>query len=996
MFIMAQIVQWNSRSVKNKKIEITSLIKHHHPVIVALSETWLRPESSFRIPGFACLRDDRHDGHGGCALLIKKSLVYSQIPLSINSQNINIVAARILNKTFVSIYIPYPNNNIKDELVSLLLQLPTPLILLGDFNCHHISWGCYYSDSFSNVLIDIFDRINVCILNDGSPTRRVYPGQDPRSAVDLSACPPDIAISTSWKVLPHTHGSDHFPIVISLDQYVTPVLPPKPLLKYRLNKVDWKLYGNSVETFLSRLEPRTSGTLQRYDLFQQAILSAAETHFPLKQNCQKFLSPPWWDSECTTVIQTRDESETTYNNSMTPENFIAFQKNSAKSRRTLSKKKKNGWKGFCESLSPRSPSGLVWKSIKRYRGSKKMDSPITNDPAMWIHKFESQLAPPFVPDLAYFPTSNNFRNSDRLDKEFSFEELQIVLGAVQDSSPGEDGIPYSFLKNLTVNGKQHLLDLLNNIFITGNIPQSWKTQIIIPILKPGKDPAEHNSYRPIALSSTLCKVLEHMIKNRLEWFVESRDMLGKTQFGFRKSRSTADSLSMLATNIHLAFSRGEYLVGIFLDISSAYDSVDLPILRRKMLNLSIPARIVHFVMNLFMDRSIKIRVNEELRPPRTVWKGLPQGSVLSPLLYNIYTSDLELAVDSFCNTLQYADDLALYSSSNSISEISIQLNSAMHYLSIWLSEHGLTLSASKSKAVIFTRKRTIPDLEIRYEDQIIQMDSSAKFLGVIFDSKLTGSQHFSYIAEKSEKGVNIIRALSGVWWGSHPYCQKLLYNALIRSHFDYGSFIFEPCNKEGLEKLNLVQTKCLRIIVGAMKSSPNAALMVECVDPPLDLRRQYLSDRYVSKLIQVSSHPLLPYLDSLSHKVNIDNYWVNKDPPRLVRSYRRCKALPQPISQSPAPPIFNCSFDALIFKPNVLLDLGISKNDREANRKLYQALGENWMGWTIIFTDASRLTTNGNVGSAVWIPKYNVVLLFKNPCQTSVFTGEAIAIHEAV
>ncbi|XP_052743260.1 uncharacterized protein LOC128199149 [Bicyclus anynana] len=320
----------------------------------------------------------------------------------------------------------------------------------------------------------------------------------------------------------------------------------------------------------------------------------------------------------------------------------------------------------------------------------------------------------------------------------------------------------------------------------------------------------------------------------------------------------------------------------------------------------------------------------------------------------------------------------------------------MHYLSIWLSEHGLTLSASKSKAVIFTRKRTIPDLEIRYEDQIIQMDSSAKFLGVIFDSKLTGSQHFSYIAEKSEKGVNIIRALSGVWWGSHPYCQKLLYNALIRSHFDYGSFIFEPCNKEGLEKLNLVQTKCLRIIVGAMKSSPNAALMVECVDPPLDLRRQYLSDWYVSKLIQVSSHPLLPYLDSLSHKVNIDNYWVNKDPPRLVRSYRRCKALPQPISQSPAPPIFNCSFDALIFKPNVLLDLGISKNDREANRKLYQVLGEKWMGWTIIFTDASRLTTNGNVGSAVWIPKYNVVLLFKNPCQTSVFTGEAIAIHEAV
>lgn len=150
------------------------------------------------------------------------------------------------------------------------------------------------------------------------------------------------------------------------------------------------------------------------------------------------------------------------------------------------------------------------------------------------------------------------------------------------------------------------------------------------------------------------------------------------------------------------------------------------------------------------------------------------------------------------------------------------------------------LSPSKSKAVVFSRKRTIPDIEIRYGSQTIQVDSTVKFLGVILDAKLTGTHNFNYAAEKCEKGVNIMRALSGVWWGSHPYCQKLLYNALVRSHFDYGSFIFEPCNKEGLEKLNKIQAKCLRIILGAMKSSPKIALMTECVDPPLDLRRQYL------------------------------------------------------------------------------------------------------------------------------------------------------------
>lgn len=97
--------------------------------------------------------------------------------------------------------------------------------------------------------------------------------------------------------------------------------------------------------------------------------------------------------------------------------------------------------------------------------------------------------------------------------------------------------------------------------------------------------------------------------------------------------------------------------------------------------------------------------------------------------------------------------------------------------------------------------------------------------------------HLNYVAQKCEKAINIIRSLSGVWWGSHPYSQKLLYNALIRSHLDYGSFILDPCNKEGLEKLNLIQARCLRIILAAMKSSPKIALQVECLEAPLDLRR---------------------------------------------------------------------------------------------------------------------------------------------------------------
>ncbi|KAI8439824.1 hypothetical protein MSG28_013491 [Choristoneura fumiferana] len=329
-----------------------------------------------------------------------------------------------------------------------------------------------------------------------------------------------------------------------------------------------------------------------------------------------------------------------------------------------------------------------------------------------------------------------------------------------------------------------------------------------------------------------------------------------------------DNLSILTSDIRLAFSKKQHLVGCFLDISAAYDNVLLPVLRAKMLQLSIPARIVHFVCKLFIGRTIKIRSGNSFLPPRTLWQGLPQGSVLSPLLYNIYTYDIEQSVSPFCSILQYADDLVLYTSSQSTDAAPSKLNEALSYLKIWLDDHGLTLSPSKSCIVTFTRSRSIPIMDIRYDDEVIPCLDAVKFLGVFLDSKMTGVPHLEYVTSKCEKGINVLRALSGVWWGAHPYCQKLVYNAVIRSQFDYGSLVIEPCNKNALKKLDLIQAKCLRITLGAMKSSPKIAMQVECLDPPLSLRRQYLADRFIFKACSISNHPLLPRLEELSQEVS--------------------------------------------------------------------------------------------------------------------------------
>ncbi|CAK1597373.1 unnamed protein product [Parnassius mnemosyne] len=742
----------------------------------------------------------------------------------------------------------------------------------------------------------------------------------------------------------------------------------------------------------------STNPITSYSLLVQYITEAADLFIPSKKPHSKNLSsPPWWDAECTTMIKRRKAAEKLYNHCMTTDNFIQFQKTSAQTRRLLSKKKKNGWKKFCESLSPNSPVTIVWKNIKKFRGSLLSDSNISDNSLPWLEVFSDMLAPPFVPNeytiCPPIPVPSYINNNEII---FSLSELQSVLSGLKSSSPGEDGIPYACLCKLSLKGKLILLQILNNIYISSNIPLSWSNQIVIPILKPGKDPKEASSYRPIALSSTFCKILEHLIKNRLEWFLEHNNILAKSQFGFRKGKSTLDSLSILTTDIRLAFSKNEYLVGCFLDISSAYDSVLLPVLRQKMLHLNIPAKTVHFIYNLFMGRSIKIRNKGMLTSPRTIWKGLPQGSVLSPILYNIYIYDLEHSISSFCDILQYADDLAIYVTAPDILTASHHLNRGLYYLNQWLTDHGLSLSASKSKTITFSRKRVFPTIDISYNGESIPVVNKVKFLGIFLDCHMTGTAHFNYICDKCEKGVNILRSLSGVWWGSHPMCQKILYNAIIRSHFDYGSFLLEPCNKSALNRLDVIQARCLRIITGAMKSTPKNALQVECADPPLSLRRQFLADRFLSKTLQLSSHPLHRKLESLLLLAVNNSYWFNKSWPPILKSLNRLKNIGYPCVTSLILPYFETSYEAILINPKITLNLNINKNSPTANRTFYNLVAKKWSDWLYIFTDASKLSPFKCVGSAVWIPKYKIVLNYRCPPQASVFTGEAVAIYEAI
>ncbi|XP_022828405.1 uncharacterized protein LOC111357833 [Spodoptera litura] len=988
--------EWNVRSTLPRKSDLLHLINKFKPTICGIAETWLRPNINFRVPCFSVVRHDRSDGYGGCALLVSNKVPFSQIPLPFVGDDINVVAVKAEDINIFMFYIAHPHINHLAIIKNLLMSVSGPLLVMGDFNCHHFRWGSDTCDNIGTELVEMLDELNLCAINDGSPTRRSAFGQR-SSCVDLTFCSANMASMLNWSCLNMTYGSDHYPIIIKNPSKSTPDKSLPPLLKYRLEKADWDLYSKLLDLRISSLPLiNTENALECFSKFSELISSTAEDCFPLKNTPKgKIPSPPWWDSECTAMIRARNEAEKAYNRDMNLENLFNFKRMLARSRKLFKKKKKQGWQRFCTSLSPSTPVAAVWQRVKSFRNSMKPPS-ISIMPEGLSHNFFSSIAPLYVPGEDEFCLGHHEESLDPLDRNFSMDELQMVLNHVKDSAPGIDGFPYSFLVKAGAKTKQYYLDLVNFCLAFGYIPPPWKVQVIMPLLKAGKDPGDHSSYRPIALSSILIKILEHLLKTRLEWSMEGRGLFPAAQFGFRKGLGTADSVGTLTSAIRLALSRDESLVAVFLDVSSAYDSVLLPLLRQKLQELRIPSRICQIIGCILSNRTLQLRTPEDDPTQRTAWRGLPQGSVLSPILYNIYTHDLPSCLNYDCRILQYADDIALMVTSSSITDATTSMNVSLASLHQWLLSHGLSLSAPKSSAVIFSRRRRLPDIRIEIDGQPIPVMRKARFLGVILDSRMSGVDHVDAVVKRCERSVCVLRALAGVWWGAHPYTLKLIYNALVRSVMDYCCFLIAPCNKEAFKKLDSIQAKCLRIIIGAMKSSPINALQVECAEPPLDLRRQYLADRFVSKVLTRSSHPLLPILEQIHCSYGSSPYWNNKPVPPVIVRYRELKNLSAPISQHPILPVFSSAYEVIHFKPKLVLRLGISKSSVDARRDFGRALSNYWNGWNMFYTDASKLSRNGCTGVAAYYQNSRIALLSKCPPEASVFTGECIGILESI
>ena len=1007
---MDTILQWNCRGLMNNHPELCLLSQQYNPVAICLQETHIADINKTSFNGYTPYHriDTSHErASGGSSILIRNDVIHSPVHLDTSLQAVAVKITLSFVFTICSIYVPPYNYIDSKELEHLLSQIPEPVMILGDFNSHNPLWGSDHITPKGRVVENFISQNDLCLFNDGSYTF-LHSGNGSYSAIDLSFASPTLFDRFSWEVHDDCCGSDHFPIILQALENDNNVKQQR----WKFKQADWLTFKTLCSLQLSKSTFQTEDPLTD---FSNILLNIAEKTIP-KSSISSKPRKPWFDEECKQAIKDRKKSEKAFRQSPCHSKLSSFRIHRAKARRTIKRKKRASWKHFVSSINNRTPMNKIWNMINRIKGRKNSATvkhlSVNNN----LITDKQEIANTLAEQLAYNSSSDqcsdrflkhkrnvekrniNFHssNDEFYNKEFSADELRLSLNRAHDTAEGPDKIHYQLLKHLPPESLSLLLDIYNYIWRTGDFPQCWSEAIVIPIPKPGKDHSDPNNYRPISLTSCVCKTLERMINDRLVWFLENNKILTDIQCGFRKRKSTIDHLVRLESFIRDAFLNKQEVVSIFFDLEKAYDTTWKYGILKDLHEAGLRGRMPVFISKFLDNRNFRVRLGSTLSDPFEQEMGVPQGSILSVTLFSLKINSLAKVLSKDVEGSLYVDDFLMSYRAKTTRTCERQLQGCLHKIEEWCMENGFKFSSSKTACVHFHNKRGIlPEPNLNLNGNKIPVVKETRFLGVIFDQKLSFIPHMKALKTKCLKALDIIKVASNQEWGADKSVLLKLYRSLVRSKLDYGCVVYGSARPSYLKVLNTIHHQGLRLALGAFRTSPVESLYVEAGELPLENRRIKLSLQYVTKLKSTPSNPAFNcvFKPGYEHKYLRNTKVISPLGIRIKEHLEGSNILIDEINEDDIYDIPPWELSS----PTVNLILHSStKSDTHHSEFRQRFLQVNDCyenkGFVPVYTDGSK--ADNYVSSSVVFP----VDIFKVNLHehTSIFTAEAVALKLAV
>ena len=841
-----RLAHLNIRSLRNKSDSLRLEGLDNRTIdILTLSETWLDDcyeDSHVIIPGYNCIRLDRSgakEGFGGVAIYVKEGLPFRVRNDLYSAANeclwIELSRTKCRPVLICCAYrapgFDFANfiSNLEISMTKVNLE-KCDFVLLGDLNANMLPFSRKKEKQELKKFATSHDLTQLI-------TEATRVTETCQSLLDVILVNNDHRINDSG-VVP-VSLSDHYLVYCVLKAGVIKA-PPKT--------IEYRSYKNfDANTFLADLNNVPWHIIENEEDIDDAVFiwnhlfsEIADLHAPVKRRRIRGVPLPWLNDTISEVMKDRDFHHRKAVKTNSAFHWARYRKLRNRVNREVKAAKS---KYYCDLiLEAKGDSGKIWKAVNEVSSRKtKSSSPqcIVVDGvehttpasiASVLNCYFSSIGRSLANKIsaaAMFPVrSATMLQSFSLDEVDEKTVLKHLLSLKTNKAIGLDNISARLLKYGARAICPSITKLLNLSIRTGNFPEIWKCSKVAALFKTG-DRRDASNYRPISILPTMSKILEKVVHSQFYDILNSNNLLSSKQFGFRPKLSTTSALTSFADEVLLHMESGELCGAVFLDLTKAFDTVDHTILLSKLSAINVSPSTLQWFKSYLNHRKQRTACSDAVSDPLPMTFGVPQGSILGPLLFLVYINDLPLVIKN-CEVTLYADDTVLYYFAKEPHLLEEALNDDLLKVAQWLHGNKLTLNLTKTKSMIIGSNRKlvgISSFTLSIFDTDINSVSSFKYLGVMLSSTFTWSDHIEYISCKVNKNLGLLRRIKYYL----PYDARLLfYNSLVLPIFDYADLVWgDKDNVSLMKELQILQNKAAKLILDrSPHSSSTDALIV--------------------------------------------------------------------------------------------------------------------------------------------------------------------------
>jgi ribonuclease HI len=886
-------------------------------------------------------------------------------------------------------------------------SFPSATFLAGDFNLHHLLWQPSYHGT-PDPLADPF--VSWIELQDLSFISQVdKPTQQAGNVLDLAFASSALRrLGASTRVKRKLQiASDHLPLLTNILWDNRALERPTHL---RFATIEEETYTSllkcNLESILSLPTPPTANSLDEYasnivEATQKAYEGSARRALPHN------IGQPWWNEACTLAAQDFRTARRGQYGFATDEAKRALRRVTRQAKGSFYKKKLD------EAATSKDVFEVAgWhKSIGSSRSPPLRDPLRPQDPlATTLEAKRDVLARNLlrnaaevgdIPLTAFAAPKTSLPFPDITEQEVE----KSILGA-GNTTPGKDEIPTPVLRLGWPLLKKHVFRLFQACIQFGYHPSCFRTAILAILSKPNKaDRSSPRSYRPIALLSVLGKGLERLVAKRISWIAIKYNVLASQQFGALPLRSSVDLTTCLTHDIETALNQGLTASVLTLDVKGAFDAVLPGTLVRRLREQGWPSHLCEWVASFATNRKVCIRLDGEIGDARTIECGLPQGSPVSPILFMLYISPL-FFLDQLRDGFGYADDVASCKISPSLQENSIALSATLAQALEWGRLEGITFDPVKSELLHFSRKHADKNNSPSIEFGSFTVSESIerpylKWLGVLFDRKLTFKHHALTQASKALKTARALSSLGNTLRGVSPMLTRQAIVACVLSVAYFAAETWWPGRKRQthngfssnqverlIEKLEKVTLTSARSILPVFSTTPSSVLFRESGLSPPEFKLDEIALRATVRIRRLDpQHPLRTRAYAIRGPLIPTRR--SRVPTRFARRFLSLPPSEQ-LDVLALPPWFVVESREEAEKRVGAPDPTLTKEQRASVfAHFIEQIPTNDI---IVYTDGSKLQ-NGNAGAGYAISQFGVTHKESYPLGPSaeIFDAEAIA-----